>query len=321
MRIGIDACCWSNRRGFGRFTRELVARMVADFPRHEYTLVVDDRTAAGSAFPPRARVEVVRTRKQPTEAASAEGARSPWDLWRLSRATSRLPVDVFFFPAVYSFYPLLRRIPLVVAFHDAIAETHPNLIFPGWRARTLWGVKTWLARKQAERLMTVSASAKARLAATFGYPESRIHVVTEGPSDAFRPMEDREAIGRVLARYHLPAERPLILYVGGIMVLFLFVIMLVNLEVASHEKRFNSQKWIAGACVLAMSLQAAWFVAQGAGRFKLAQASAAVAPEGLGNSEQISRVLFSQYLLPFELASILLLVAIIGAVVMAKKRI
>ena len=113
----------------------------------------------------------------------------------------------------------------------------------------------------------------------------------------------------------------IILYVGGIMVLFLFVIMLVNLEVASHEKRFNSQKWIAAACVLAMSLQAAWFVAQGAGRFKLAQASAAVAPEGLGNTEQISRVLFTQYLLPFELASILLLVAIIGAVVMAKKRI
>ena len=216
MRMGIDACCWSNRRGFGRFTRELVGRMVAEFPQHEYTLVVDDRTAAGSAFPPGARVEVVRTRKQPTEAASAESARSPLDLWRMSRATSRLPVDVFFFPAVYSFYPLLRRIPLVVGFHDAIAETHPNLIFPGWRARTLWGVKTWLARKQAERLMTVSASAKARLAATFGYPESRIHVVTEGPSDAFRPMEDREPIGRVLARYHLPAERPLILYVGGI---------------------------------------------------------------------------------------------------------
>ena len=113
----------------------------------------------------------------------------------------------------------------------------------------------------------------------------------------------------------------IILYVGGIMVLFLFVIMLVNLEVAAKEKRFNSQKWIAGACVVALVLQGLWFVAAGAGRFKLAQASPAGAADGLGNSQQISRVLFSQYLLPFELASILLLVAIIGAVVMAKKRI
>ena len=113
----------------------------------------------------------------------------------------------------------------------------------------------------------------------------------------------------------------IILYVGGIMVLFVFVIMLVNLEAVAKERRFNSQKWIAAVCVAAVIAQAVWFVAQGAGRFKLAQPSPASASEGLGNSEQISRVLFSQYLLPFELASILLLVAIIGAVVMAKKRI
>ena len=115
-----------------------------------------------------------------------------------------------------------------------------------------------------------------------------------------------------------------ILYVGGIMVLFLFVIMLVNLEQAAKEKRFSSQKWVALACVVALGLQALWFLTEGAGRFALATSSpaAGAAPaENLGNSEQISRVLFSQYLLPFELASILLLVAIIGAVVMAKKRI
>ena len=40
-----------------------------------------------------------------------------------------------------------------------------------------------------------------------------------------------------------------------------------------------------------------------------------------GNTEQIATVLFSQYLLPFEIASVLLLVAVVGSVVMAKKRI
>jgi NADH-quinone oxidoreductase subunit J len=124
----------------------------------------------------------------------------------------------------------------------------------------------------------------------------------------------------LLLRAEFLAGVQIILYVGGIMVLFVFVIMLVNLDAAAKERRFSGQKWPAAACVLALALQALWFVAEGAGRFKLAQPSPA-GGEGIGNSEQISRVLFSQYLLPFELASILLLVAIIGAVVMAKKRI
>lgn len=128
----------------------------------------------------------------------------------------------------------------------------------------------------------------------------------------------------LLQRAEFLAGVQIILYVGGIMVLFLFVIMLVNLDQAAKERTFSGQKWIALACVAALVAQALWFVKEGAGRFTLGRPAAAgipMAAEGLGNSEQISRVLFSQYLLPFELASILLLVAIIGAVVMAKKRI
>ncbi len=128
----------------------------------------------------------------------------------------------------------------------------------------------------------------------------------------------------LLQRAEFLAGVQVILYVGGIMVLFLFVIMLVNLEQAVAERRFSGQKWIALVCVVAVILQAAWFLAKGAQRFNLAAPTpTGVAPggEALGNSEQISRVLFSEYLVPFEVASILLLVAIIGAVVMAKKRI
>ena len=127
----------------------------------------------------------------------------------------------------------------------------------------------------------------------------------------------------LLQRAEFLAGVQIILYIGGIMVLFLFVIMLVNLDQAAREKRFGGQKWIALACVAALALQAAWFISKGATRFAVGQSIPGITPvfpEGLGNSEQISRVLFSQYLLPFELASILLLVAIIGAVVMGKKR-
>ena len=129
----------------------------------------------------------------------------------------------------------------------------------------------------------------------------------------------------LLQRAEFMAGVQVILYIGGIMVLFLFVIMLVNLDQAAREKQYSGQKWIAGACVLALGLQALWFVMEGAGRFRLAAPTPGPGPLGptdqpLGNTEHLSRVLFSQYLLPFELASILLLVAIIGAVVMAKKR-
>lgn len=216
MRIAIDACCWSNRRGFGRFTRELVGHMVAEHPRHEYTLVLDRATAEQSRLPAGARLEVVATREQPTRAASAAGARSPVDLLRMARAAARVPADLFFFPAVYSYYPMLRRVPTVVTFHDAIAETHPRLIFPGPRARLFWRAKSWLANRQADRIVTVSRDARTRIAAAFRRPESEIAVVSEAPGAPFRPLSDRATARHVLEDYDLPTDERLVLYVGGI---------------------------------------------------------------------------------------------------------
>jgi len=113
----------------------------------------------------------------------------------------------------------------------------------------------------------------------------------------------------------------IVLYIGGIMVLFLFVIMLVNVDEAAKQKQFNGQWWIALACVALVGVQVFWFVSKGSGAFKIAQPGALPPPSALGNTEQLADVLFSEYLLPFEVASILLLVAVVGSVVMAKKRI
>lgn len=109
----------------------------------------------------------------------------------------------------------------------------------------------------------------------------------------------------------------IILYVGGIMVLFIFVIMLVNLDVALHQIRFNRQ-WVV-ALVLALVLAAEVGLAfKYGGNLNLSPVSAgAMEP----NTEVVGHVLFQNYMLPFEIASILLLVAMIGAVVMSKKRI
>ncbi len=109
----------------------------------------------------------------------------------------------------------------------------------------------------------------------------------------------------------------IILYVGGIMVLFLFVIMLVNLERSEKEKQFN-QQWIAGI-LAALALGGLFVVIYVRGRALFAQPVLAL-PEA-ENTQRVGQILYSNYMFAFEIASLLLLVAIIGAVVMAKKRI
>ena len=111
----------------------------------------------------------------------------------------------------------------------------------------------------------------------------------------------------------------IVLYIGGIMVLFLFVIMLVNLDDAAKERQFNGQ-WLVGIfCVALVGALVFYVMSKGAGSFQVTPGM--MAGDGKGNTEALADALFSQYLLPFEIASVLLLVAVVGSVVMAKKRI
>jgi NADH-quinone oxidoreductase subunit J len=115
----------------------------------------------------------------------------------------------------------------------------------------------------------------------------------------------------------------IIVYAGGIMVLFLFVIMLVNIERASKERQYN-RIWpvgLAAACAL-LSLFVAAFIK---GK-RLFPERAMQLPEST-NTQQIATYLYGeagrmgQYTFAFEIASLLLLVAILGAVIMTKKKI
>jgi NADH-quinone oxidoreductase subunit J len=113
----------------------------------------------------------------------------------------------------------------------------------------------------------------------------------------------------------------IILYAGGIMVLFLFVIMLINLERTMKERQFNKQ-WLVG--IIAAAALGGLFISvytKGKTLFPEGRLSYAEAQ----NTQGIASLLFDSqhgmYMFAFEIASLLLLVAIIGAVVMAKKRI
>jgi NADH-quinone oxidoreductase subunit J len=97
--------------------------------------------------------------------------------------------------------------------------------------------------------------------------------------------------------------------------------MLVNLDQAAKQRQFNKQ-WLVGLAGAGLAgALIGWFVVKGKDAFAIATPAMPGAGPGEGNTEEIARVLFSEYLLPFEIASILLLVAVVGSVIMAKKRI
>jgi NADH-quinone oxidoreductase subunit J len=113
-----------------------------------------------------------------------------------------------------------------------------------------------------------------------------------------------------------------IVYVGGILVLFVFVIMLIAVDRAVHERQYNRQWTIALITSGILIVEIAYGLYRGKDSFLLPAVAAlgAPVPAVLGNSERVGTALYTAYLLPFEIASILLLVAIIGAVVLAKKK-
>ena len=113
----------------------------------------------------------------------------------------------------------------------------------------------------------------------------------------------------------------IILYAGGIMVLFLFVIMLINMERSVKERQFNKQ-WLVG--IVAAAVLGGLFITVYTKGKDLFPNGRMLYGESQ-NTQAVASLLFDRntgtYMFAFEIASLLLLVAIIGAVVMAKKRI
>ena len=110
----------------------------------------------------------------------------------------------------------------------------------------------------------------------------------------------------------------LILYAGAILVLFLFVIMMLNLKKEVVDDRFAGDWSIAvfvGGTMLVLILLAISTLKQGPlGSYTIQAVQAETHARVLG------RVLYTEFLFPFEIASLILLVAVVGAMVLAKKR-
>jgi NADH-quinone oxidoreductase subunit J len=110
-----------------------------------------------------------------------------------------------------------------------------------------------------------------------------------------------------------------LVYAGGIVVLYLFVVMLVNLKrpPEAHQDPHRRSK-LGMALAAAVLVELALIVATGYARAPAP--TVPLAPPPLtGNTEQVGWLLYTSYLIPFEIASMLLLVAMIGAIVLAKR--
>ena len=105
-----------------------------------------------------------------------------------------------------------------------------------------------------------------------------------------------------------------IVYMGAILVLFLYTLMLINLNKESEPRKTNLVKFaavIGGGCFMVTIVAALK-------AFKVSQLVVLTDPN-LGLVKNLGKILFNEYLLPFEVSSILLLSAMVGAVLLATK--
>jgi len=120
----------------------------------------------------------------------------------------------------------------------------------------------------------------------------------------------------VLLSAHLVAFLQILVYAGAVMVLFLFVIMLLSLGNEHLEREHYKAMQLLGVVgVVGMTIVLAMAI-----RDSVGLDVATVAPD-FGTVKAVGRALFKDYLLPFEATSLLLLVAIVGSVVVAKEKI
>ena len=257
MRVGVDATSWANRRGFGRFARNAVGRLVELDQETEYVFFIDEQSADSATLPAGARERRVRLKASPSEAAAAGSSRPLLDLFRLSRAVRADKLDAFLFPSVYTYFPVLGT-PTVVGLHDTIVESLPDLTVPSRRARGAARLKHSVAVRRASRLFTVSQASRRAIAAHFEIPEERLTLVSEAPDPVFSPRSgDRLAEG--LARAGLTGGDRYFLYAGGIS-----PHKNVELLIDAYSQAFDGRRAEAPLLVLVGDLESETFLSSAA---------------------------------------------------------
>ena len=124
----------------------------------------------------------------------------------------------------------------------------------------------------------------------------------------------------VLLNAQFIAAIQILVYAGAIMVLFLFVVMLLNVKGETPLLTPGAAKGFGFLFALIGFVELLWIVLSSAGGEGGTPRAPVALPQGFGSPAEIGKMLYSTWLFPFEVTSILLLIAVIGAVVLAKRK-
>jgi glycosyltransferase involved in cell wall biosynthesis len=159
---------------------------------------------------------IVDVRESPSKAAAASGRRRIGDMLAMGRAVAHSALDLMYFPATYSYFPVWNVPRVIVTLHDTLALEFPKLVFPKWRGRLAWSLKERAAVRRADCLVTVSEASRRDLLDWFKLPPDRVRIITEGPDSVFRPLARSEQSDAILHRHGLDPTARILLYVGGL---------------------------------------------------------------------------------------------------------
>jgi len=120
----------------------------------------------------------------------------------------------------------------------------------------------------------------------------------------------------VLLRAEFLAAVQVLVYAGAVMVLFLFAILLVNIPRVMQMRQWNAQT---GLAVGVAGLTGLWMVIATTQTFRKFELPAGATEQALGTPRALAQVLFSDFMLPFEIASLVLLAAMVGAIFLARE--
>ena len=98
----------------------------------------------------------------------------------------KVPFDLFFFPAIYSYFPIFNRAKIALTIHDMIPAAFPASVFPSRKLEYFWNLKEKAALWQADRIVTVSDYSRKQIVKLRGVPEEKIGIVSEGPGESFQ---------------------------------------------------------------------------------------------------------------------------------------
>jgi glycosyltransferase involved in cell wall biosynthesis len=216
MRIGFDGSCLSHRRGFGRVARLLLEALSRQRHPHQVVVVIDRPSAPSVTIPENLDRIVVDVGEAPTAAASAQGRRRFGDMLAMGRAVARADLDLMYFPATYTYFPVWNVPRLVVTMYDTLALAHPELVFPTRRGRFAWLLKEHAAARWADRIITTSEASRRDLQGWFRRSGDKLRVIPAGPDPVFRPAADNPAADLALRKYGIPPGARYLLYVGGL---------------------------------------------------------------------------------------------------------